>query len=211
MSTGNRRAAAAALIGVLASGIPVAGASADANHGGSGPPGVGGSAQGGPPIATGLTPPATAAPGAGGATPPSVPPVPAIPPASLPPVPAVPPTATDPPAPSSDPPVATPCGQLTFTVPLPAVITCGPVTIIFNTVTTTTTTTTVAAPITAANGPITTPSPTVAVSGTKSSSHPRRKHRRASARRGRRTVLYLPVTGRRAAMARVHSAPSTSR
>jgi hypothetical protein len=204
MSTGNRRAAAAALIGVLASGIPVAGASADANHGGSGPPGVGGSAQGGRPSATGLTPPAPGAPGVGAATPPSVPPVPAIPP-----------TATAPPAPSGDPPVATPCGQLTFTVPLPAVITCGPVTIIFNTVTTTTTTTTVAAPITAANGPITTPSPAVAVSGSRSSghprSHPRRKHRRASVRRGRRTVLILPVTGRRAAMARVHSAPSTSR
>ncbi|MCW3064430.1 MAG: hypothetical protein JWN32_1602 [Solirubrobacterales bacterium] len=48
------------------------------------------------------------------------------------------------------------CGQVIFTNTLPTVITCGPVTITFNTITTTTTITTVAAPITAANGSITT-------------------------------------------------------
>jgi hypothetical protein len=140
MSPRNRRAAVAALAGALAVGGPIAAAHAASPQATSAQRG---SAQDDPDNGTDPAPgipPVDApadpvAPGGSGSTPPS-------PPVPVPPVPPVPGNAQ--------------CGQVILTATLPTVVTCGPITVTFNTVTTTTTITTVAAPITVANGPITT-------------------------------------------------------
>jgi hypothetical protein len=114
MSLRNHRAAATALIGLLAGGVPVSVASAaTSNRDNPVDPAPGYDAATTP--ATTLTPPATGN------------------------------LSTE-----------AQCGQVTFTNTLPTMITCGPVTMTFNTLTVTTTTTTLSAPITAANGPVTT-------------------------------------------------------
>jgi hypothetical protein len=151
MSLRNHRAAATALIGVLAAGVPATTAAAS-----SGPiatDNTGAPKQGtrdnpiDPAPGTGSVgqPPPT---GGGGSTPQNT----AATPATTP----WPPTATLTPPATGDLTSGAQCGQVTFTTTLPTVITCGPVTITFNTITTTTTTTTVAAPITTANGSIAT-------------------------------------------------------
>ncbi|HMJ34286.1 MAG TPA: hypothetical protein VK501_10230 [Baekduia sp.] len=142
MSSRTRRAAAAALIGVLAGSLPVSAVSAEAgtDHANAdrsiGPVGA---SQ--PPDA----PPDPAAGGGDGTAPPDGAP-----------------DGTAPASPSSEQAGGPQCGQVIFTdsLPdtLPAALSCGPVTInmTVNTVTTTTTITTVSAPITAAGGPIST-------------------------------------------------------
>jgi hypothetical protein len=217
MSARNRRAAAAALIGVLVSGVPVAAASADAQHGGSAAPGSGGSGHGTPHAVTGWTPPDPGGPGAGGPIPQVVPPAGGSVPPNITPVvtpPAVtPPVVTLPPSAAGDPPSA--CGQITFTVPIPAVITCGPVTITFNTVTTTNTTTTVAAPITAANGSITGGvagrAPSLALRNSRIARGTRHKRHRAGARARRHASLVARKAGRRAPSGRSHLASHAGR
>jgi hypothetical protein len=151
MSLRNHRAAATALIGMIAAGVPATTAAAS-----SGPnviDNTGAPKQGtrdnpidpAPGIGSVGQPPAT---GGGGSTPQNTATTPA--------------TTPWPPATTLTPPVTgdltsgAQCGEVTFTNTLPTVITCGPVTITFNTITTTTTTTTVAAPITVANGSIAT-------------------------------------------------------
>ncbi|MCW3013352.1 MAG: hypothetical protein JWO02_444 [Solirubrobacterales bacterium] len=145
MSSRTRRAAAAALISVLAGGVPVSAVSAETDH----PP----SAAAGPAYAPADVPAGTSA---------------GVPAGALAGVPAG--ASADVPAgvpadgtvwllaPSGDQVGGGQCGKVTFPVTLPIVISCGPVTvnITLNTITTTTTTTTVGAPITSAGGPITT-------------------------------------------------------
>ena len=132
MSPRNRRAVAMALAGALAV-VPLGAQSAS----GASDPGTGTSpAAAVPPV---VGPPDPAAGAGTGVTPPDgTPTTPAGPGGST--------QAGD----------NAQCGQLSFTSTFPTVITCGPVTITFNTYTTTTTVTTVTAPITAANGAITT-------------------------------------------------------
>jgi len=137
MSPRHRRAAVAALAGALAVGGPIAAAhaaspqatTAQRSSGHDDPDNGTDPVPGVPPTGG---PAAPVAPGASGSTPPGQPV----------PVPPVPGNAQ--------------CGQVILTDTLPTVVTCGPITVTFNTVTTTTTITTVAAPITVANGPITT-------------------------------------------------------
>jgi hypothetical protein len=141
MSRRNGRAAAAVLIGLLASGMPLDAASAAPTHRASAAPTTTGASDAGP----GLAPDPIAATPAPG-TPPATGSAPA------------PGTATPPP-PTGENGGAGQCGLLnlpTTTPSVPTVITCGPVTISFNMTTTTTTVTTVAAPIAAGNGSITT-------------------------------------------------------
>jgi hypothetical protein len=206
MSPSNRRAAAAAAIGVLVGGAPVGAASAAPNHGPSAVRAPGGSDQGDPDNGTDLIPASrhSVDPPAPGA---------AVPAAS---------TPTDQPAdgtaspPSSgDPSGTAECGQVAFTNTLPTVITCGPMTIniTFNTVTTTTTVTTVSAPITAANGPITTaptnPAPAITLrrkparSKRAKTTRPKRRHPAAG-------VVRKPLKGKRMVKVRVLLGPRPS-
>jgi hypothetical protein len=136
MSLRNRRTAAATAIGLLAGGVPVGTASAASGYGPSAVPAFTTPAQFDPPNATDVLPTGQ---------------------------PSVDPQndqadGTPSPPPAGDQSWGAECAQAALATTVPTVITCGPVTIsfTFNTITTTTTITTVSAPITAANGPVTT-------------------------------------------------------
>jgi hypothetical protein len=222
MSPCNRRAAAAAAIGVLAGTAPVGAAGAAPNHGPSPVRAPGGSDHGDQGNGTDLIPasrrsvdppPEPGAGGPGGSTPQDLPTAGTDPPpASTDP----PPASTDPPPASTDPSTSTQCGPVEFTNMLPTVITCGPVTInvTFNTTTTTTTVTTVAAPITAANGAITTgvtnPAPAGAVRRKQARSRKARTTR-PKRRRPAAGVVRKPMHGRRIVRVRVLLGPRPSR
>jgi hypothetical protein len=123
------------------------------------------------------------------------------------------------------------CGPVVLSSTLPTVLTCGPITInvTFNTVTTTTTTTIVSAPITAANGPITTntsndtsnqtpvvrckrPHTTKRKAATKTPSHHKKARTTKAKRSARRADVELnPIKGRHAVKIRVFLEPGPSR
>jgi hypothetical protein len=206
MSARNRRAAAAAAIGVFA-GAPVGAAGAAQNYGPSPLPAPAGSDHGDPGNATDLIPasrqsvdppPGTGAGGANGSSPQNAPT-----------------DGTAPPPASGDQSTSTQCGPVEFTNMLPTVITCGPVTIniTFTTVTTTTTTTTVAAPITAANGAITTGATTApgAAVRRKQARSTKAKTTRRKRRRPVAGAVRKPVNGRRIVRVRVRLGPRPSR
>jgi hypothetical protein len=203
MSPRNHRAAAAAVIGLLAGGVSLSATTATASNGSRDTP------VDPAPGNVGQPPGAT---GGGGTTPQNTTTTPTT--TSTTPTTTTPTTTPTPPA-TGDLTSGAQCGQVIFTNTLPTVITCGPVTITFNTVTTTTTLTSVTAPITAANGPIstavTTPAavapvttrqcaPATRIKHLKTS---RTKHRSALGKRKSTTLVLKPTKGSRTVKFRV--------
>lgn len=184
MSPHSRRAAAAALIGVLAGGVPVSAATAASS------PGAGGAAPGGATAGTEVVPtpqPSLTPPAGTGA------------PAALPQI--VPAPGTAAPASTGAPSASggAQCGQVFLTNTLPTVITCGPVTIAFNTVTTTTTITTLRAPAT-----------TPAGFGCNTPRRANARRRSRSAGRRSRTFVVRPAAGAQTARLRLLFRPGWS-
>ena len=181
MSPRKRRAAVAALAGALAVGGPIAAAHAAtpravATQDDQGPADPGNGTAPAPSVPPTDAPADPVATGGSGSTPP------------------------DAPIPTAPVPGNAQCGQVILTATLPTVVTCGPITVTFNTVTTTTTITTITAPITAANGSITTttnaPSTTITAPVSSRScavNTTTRPRRRTTVKRGKPAAKHKPV------------------